>query len=444
VPDPAGASASNARPWRRALAWLCFLGPFFFITYGLANTAAARHAAVPSLAFAWEHAIPFWAWTIVPYWSIDLLYGLSLFACATRGELDAHGRRLLTAQLFAVACFVAAPHRFSFDRPSADGLFGALFGALAGFDLPYNQIPSLHIALAVILWVLYARKLTGVARILLDGWFLLIGASVLTTYQHHFIDIPTGFALGWLCVWLWPLPADGVPAPAYAWRYSTDPVRHRLALRYAVGAVACLALAMAIGGAALWLAWGTLALGLVAACYAGFGPAGFQKDHTGAMTTAARWLLAPYLAAAWLNARLWTRRAPQAVPVADDVWLGRGPWRGSDIDPRIAGIVDLAAEVPLPRGPQRRTAIPVLDLVAPAAGELAHAASAIERLRQHGPVLVCCALGLSRSASAVAAWLLATRRAADVDAALARVRAARPTAVFTDLQVAALRALPRP
>ena len=49
----------------------------------------------------------------------------------------------------------------------------------------------------------------GLARILLDVWFVLIGASVLTTYQHHFIDLPTGFALGWLCVWLWPLPADG-------------------------------------------------------------------------------------------------------------------------------------------------------------------------------------------------------------------------------------------
>ena len=102
---------------------------------------------------------------------------------------------------------LAIPFRFSFDRPAADGVAGALFDVLAGFDLPYNQLPSLHIALAVILWVLYASKVQGVARILLTLWFVMIGASVLTTYQHHFIDVPTGFALGWLCVWLWPMPS---------------------------------------------------------------------------------------------------------------------------------------------------------------------------------------------------------------------------------------------
>ena len=63
---------------------------------------------------------------------------------------------------------------------------------------------------------------------------------------------------------------------------------------------------------------------------------------------------------------------------------------------------------------------------------LADAAAAIERARARGPVLVCCALGLSRSACAVAAWLLATRRAATVDAALARVRAAQARVVLGD------------
>lgn len=307
---------SQAWPWRRAVAWLLFLGPFFFLSYGFANWLASLRAHVPMAAYEWERAIPFYAWTIVPYWSIDALYGLSLFVCATRAELDTHAKRLLTAQLVAVGCFIAFPFRFSFDRPPADGVPGFMFDALAGFDLPYNQLPSLHIALAVILWVLYASKIQRVARILLTLWFVMIGASVLTTYQHHFIDLPTGFALGWLCVWLWP--AACAPSSVLSeFRVPADPARHRLALAYLAGALCCAAIGLYVGGWALWLGWPAISLALVAACYAGIGVAGFQKDANGRQSLAARWLLAPYLAGAWINSRWWTRRAPAPVHVAN-------------------------------------------------------------------------------------------------------------------------------
>jgi protein-tyrosine phosphatase/membrane-associated phospholipid phosphatase len=432
---------AEPHPWRRALAWLLFLAPFFFITYGLANLAAAQRADVPSLVFGWEHGLPFWAWTIVPYWSIDALYGLSLFVCTSRRELDSHGKRLLTAQLVAVAFFVAIPHRFSFERPVADGLFGAMFDLLMGFDRPFNQIPSLHIALAVILWALYARKVTGLARILLDVWFVLIGASVLTTYQHHFIDIPTGLILGWLCVWLWPFTDDGVDEPVSAWRWTTDPARHRLAIFYVLGALACLAIGLAIGGWGLWLAWPALSLALVAMCYAGPGAGGFQKGDDGRLSVAARWLFAPYLAGAWFNSRWWTRRDPQPVAVGDGVWIGRVPSPRELRGGRFTGVVDLAAELGIARGDRDLAVIPVLDLTTPSKQALDDAATAIERLRARGPVLVCCALGYSRSACAVAAWLLATDRSANVAAALAKVRSARTQVVLGAPHVAALQTI---
>jgi hypothetical protein len=420
---------SLQRPWKRAVAWLLFLGPFFFLSYGFANWLASRRASVPVAAFEWERAIPFQAWTIVPYWSIDLLYALSLFVCATRTELDTHARRLLTAQVAAIACFIAFPFRFSFDRPPADGVPGMMFAALGGFDLPYNQLPSLHVALAVILWVLYARHLQGMARILLTVWFVMIGGSVLTTFQHHFIDLPTGFALGWLCTWLWPMPSVA-PGPVSAWRCSNDPARHRLALVYFTAALCCGAVALYAGGLALWLCWPALSLALVGSFYAGVGAAGFQKDAQGRMSLAARWLLAPYLAGAWLNSRWWTRRAPQPVHVMDDVWIGRMPAR-RDLAP-FAGVVDVSAELPLPSSSRSTHVVPMLDLVAPERSTLARAARAIERSREHGPVLVCCALGFSRSACAVAAWLVSTGRAANAAQAIARLRDARGDVVLHD------------
>ena len=68
----------NNRPWPRALAWLAFLAPFFFLTYNFANAAAGRRADVAVVRFAWESQIPFLSWTILPYWACDLLYALSL------------------------------------------------------------------------------------------------------------------------------------------------------------------------------------------------------------------------------------------------------------------------------------------------------------------------------------------------------------------------------
>ncbi|HWZ72300.1 MAG TPA: phosphatase PAP2/dual specificity phosphatase family protein [Casimicrobiaceae bacterium] len=436
------APSAEAWPWRRALAWLAFLGSFFFVSYGLANWSAAQRAEVPSLTFAWESGIPFRAWTILPYWSIDLLYGLSLFVCTTRRELDTHAKRLLTAQLVAVACFVLVPLRFSFDRPAAEGLWGLMFAALAGFDRPFNQLPSLHIALAVILWALYARKLSGVARLAMGTWFLLICASALTTYQHHFIDVPTGLLLGALCVWAWPFAEDGDGRSIAAqWHLTRDPVRRRLAAIYTGGALLLGAVAFSAGGWALWLLWGAVSLLLVALAYAAIGAGAFQKGMDGRLSVAARWLFAPYLAGAWLNSRAWTWRDTRPVAVAAGVFLGRVPTARELALSPFAGVVDLTAEFEMRAGTRALAVVPLLDLTKPTADALAQAARAIERLRVRGPVLVCCALGCSRSACAVAAWLLASGRARDVDAAIATVRAACGTVVLDSGHLAALRGL---
>lgn len=422
--DMAEQAPAAARPWRRAIAWLAVLGPFFYLTYGTANWMASLRGDVPSIVFGWEQGIPFLGWTIIPYWSINAFYGISLLVCSTRDELDTHGRRLLTAQVVAVSCFILFPLRFTFAQPQTDGISGFLFAALASFDQPYNQAPSLHIALLVILWVLYATHLPRWARFLLHPWFALVGVSVLTTYQHHFFDIPTGALLGLFCLWLWP---DRSAGPVASFAVTRDRRRRGLALRYLAGAVAMAGLALLGGGVWLWLFWPAVSLTLVAANYAVLGADGFQKDAAGRMSLAARVLLAPYLAAAFVNSRAWTRNDPASAMVADGVALGRFPTR--DEGRSYAIVVDLSAELPALHAGTR--ALPMLDLVTPDPRRLREAAAAIEAARPAGPVLVCCALGYSRSASAVATWLIATARAPDVDAALAQIRAVRPRIVLS-------------
>ena len=155
-------------------------------------------------------------------------------------------KRLLAAQAFAISCFVAFPLRFSFDRPSTEGLPGWMFDVLMGFDKPFNQVPSLHIVLLVILWVLYAKHVPFRLRWLVHTWSFVIGTSVLTTYQHHFIDVPTGIWVGSLCLWLFP--EDG-PAVMSRFSLTRDAGRRRIALWYALAGLGIAALAVAVGGA---------------------------------------------------------------------------------------------------------------------------------------------------------------------------------------------------
>jgi protein-tyrosine phosphatase len=426
------------KPWRRGLLWLALLAPFFYASYGLANHLAAARAQVPAIVFGWEKQVPFWDWTIFPYWSINVFYGLSLLLARTRHELDRHAARLLTAQVLAVLCFIAWPLQFSFGQPAVDGAAGWLFAALRGFDKPFNQAPSLHIALALILWDLYRRLLTGrAARFVLHAWTFAICASVLTTWQHHFIDIPTGALLGAVCVWAWPLERRVSMRQACA--FTADPRRQALAARYAGGALALAGLALTLGGMGLWLLWGSVSLALVAANYLLFGARGFRMDATGRMAWEARLLLAPYRLGAAINARLWTRGQPPLREVVDGVSLGGLARLPRHARAASSTVVSLSAELDVP-APARGHCLPWLDLVPATPAALRRAAGAIERAVAAGqPVVVSCALGLTRSTAALACWLARSGRAPDAEAAVLWLRRVQPRLVLGDDWQRALR-----
>lgn len=394
----------------RAALWLAFLAPFFYLTYGFANWLASRRDDVGSIVFSWEHSIPFVAWTIVPYWSINLFYGLSLLLNDTRQGVDRLAGRFLTAQLVAVTCFILFPLTATFVRPPTTGLPGFMFAVLGGFDKPFNQAPSLHIALLVIIWDHWRHRLGGLLLSLWHVWCFLIGASVLTTWQHHFIDIPTGALLGFFALWLFPrsgaLPFSGA-------RLTSGAKARRLALFYALGSVLALvgaALGAFLSAVALILLWPALALAIVAFAYAGAGAKMFQKSADGSITLASRVLLLPYRLGARANIWAWTRDLAPQVAVADGVFLGRFP-AASEAN-SFGTVIDLAAELERPAGTTCRwISLPMVDLLPPPVMMQQQAAGALEKARRDGTVLVCCALGFQRSAGVVAEWLVATGRA---------------------------------
>ena len=236
---------------------------------------------------------------------------------------------------------------------------------------------------------------------MLHRWFALIGISVLTTYQHHFFDVPTGAWIGWFCVWLFPDDAKPVAADLH---FTRDSRRRQIAAGYFIGAVTISATAWLIHGWGLWLMWIAGALLLVSLIYGCLDAAAFQKNADGSMSMANRWLLAPYLIGVWINSRWWTRHMDTANAITPEVWVGRLPGKRAELPSGVTTMLDLCAELPCPASSAAYVAAPALDLIPLTPDQLENAAQIIARAIVYGPVLVCCALGYSRSAAAVATW----------------------------------------
>jgi hypothetical protein len=410
-------TAASSRLWGSALLRLALLGPFFFLSYDFANWVTSRRAYVPAFAFGWERNIPFLSWTIVPYWSTDLMYAASFFVCTSLVELNRHTARLLAAQLISVTAFLLFPLRFTFSRPESHGLFGWMFAMLGSFDKPFNQAPSLHLSITTILWFQFSAHLTGLALWVCRAWLLLVGLSTLTTYQHHFIDLPSGILAGLISIWLFP----EFPGTREAGRI-------RLSAAYLTGSLFLASAAIWNGGAAWLLVWPAAALLIVSAAY-GFDQPGLLSKRQGSIHPAVLVLTAPYTICAALHSRLRSIQDP-ASEVARGVWIGHLPGRTECERAGFRSLVDLTAELPGRVRGVKYLGIPLLDLVVPTPDQLRAAVATIEAFESARPTLVCCALGRSRSAVSVSAWLVATGRAPSADAAIALVRKARPSIVL--------------
>ena len=332
--------------FKASLLKLALIGALFYTSYGLSNHYAASLAYVPEVTFAWERGIPFWAWTIVPYWSLNLMYAAAFFLCRNACEQNRYVARLVSAQIIATTCFMLFPLHFGWPKPPTDGLWDWLFDSLVAFDLPYNQAPSLHIALSIIVGAFYWTRFPKI-RLPILLWQSLIALSVLTTYQHHFIDVPTGALLGWLVLWV--MPQHGVSpfrrpfgtqgrlktseasfceaktnAAGFREAKTSPATRSReikIAMLYLAGAVLS-ALPSLFGGAWLWMLWVSVSLSVVAFAYLTGNAAVFQKQADGRLSAAATVLLLPYLVGVRLNMAYWLCRKAKTAQVRDGVWIG--------------------------------------------------------------------------------------------------------------------------
>jgi rhodanese-related sulfurtransferase len=403
--------------WRLALA-----GATFVVVYSGCNHFTATRADVPTFMFEWERHIPFVRELVVPYWSLDLFFCGAFFLCRSRLELNLLTRRLIAVTLASGLCYLLFPLQLALPRPEPQGWTAPLFQALYFNDLPYNLAPSLHISLRSLVWVFYGAHLTGWLRRVVKVWFILIGLSTLLVWQHHLIDVASGFIMGWLIAALIPdpqQPGTRNPSSKHAWRYGM-----------------AAALCAAFSFASLVFAWPAVACGIMALAY-GTGLSRLLGKENGTLSPAAEWCLLPVLIATARVQNRWLKREPGWHEVTPGVFFGRrvntqeaaALTQGGDLS-----VLDLTAEANAPAAFREQAHyhnVPLLDLVPPKPEHIAAALAILRAEREKGRrVYLHCQLGLQRSALVAAHWLVECGAAAHLAAAKNSIRQLEPQVVI--------------
>lgn len=209
-------------------------------------------------------------------------------------------------------------------------------------------------------------------------------------------------------------------------------MRHHTALL--IGAVALLAGVLAALQPAGAIAYGWIATSfwLVAAAYAFDRADLFGKGRWWRIPSLG--VLLPFLLFTWLAWLVGRRRSRPADEIVPGVWLASWPLR---LPAGIERVVDLTAEFPRPPGTRDLDyrLVATLDKTAPMTAPAAQVVAAL--IAEPRPTVVHCAMGHGRSATVVAAYLIARGDAADVAQAVALMRAARPNVGLSPAQRAA-------
>lgn len=410
------------------------LSILFITVYALTGWLTSLRTDVGIWAFEWERNVPFVPWLIVPYMSLDLFFVAAPFLCTDCAELRALGRRLTIAIVAAGMVFVLMPLQFAFPRPAPAGWTMGMFGALYGFDRPFNLFPSLHVAILVILCGTYHRQTRGVVRSLTHAWFGLVGLSTMLTYQHHVVDVVGGLALGFLCCYL-------VPEHRATHLVTTNA---RIGRWYLAASVVLGTGAIALRPLGLTLLWPAVTLAAVAGGYFGF-HANVARKEAGRLPRTSKAVLAPWLVMQHASLIYYRGQADAWNAVTPSVWIGRQlrePEAIAAVRQGVKAVVDLTGEFSEARAFRRLPylSLPILDLTAPGPQQLRTAIDFINLHRAAGTVYVHCKIGYSRSAAVVGAWLLDAGLAATPGEAVAMLRAVRPKLVVRPEAFAALQA----
>lgn len=349
----------------------------FALCYPLTNYLALQAKVQANVLLPFEPLVPFIPWMLVPYISFPLLLAASFFM-VHYAELQKLSRRMMLCTLVGCLIFALIPLHFPLERPElTEPMLAVGYRLLSILDQPYNQLPSLHIAYCVILWVSLPK------RALFTLWLGVVVASTLLTWQHLLMDLAGGVALGLLTCWLVPRAHN---------------TRQSVVFYYLAGVVLVL---LWVSPQPPWLSvYLALPLALVARAYA-LNTHHFLAKQTGHHPLWVWVLYWPYLIGYRLCWQLVRYHSHQP-------WQTKAPWllvgrrlsvREAETLPANCVVIDLSPELAeLPILCLRYWHFPLFDMCAPIPSQLRPILQRLQIERQAGhTIYLHCAMGLCRS-----------------------------------------------
>lgn len=172
----------------------------FVAVYGGASRLSAYRDPPPAPHFAFEAAVPFVPETAWIYLSVPLALALTPLVLRTKRELVPFFFTLTAQLLVAGLCYLLYPVAPAWPPRVVEGPGAGVFHVADVLNLDYNELPSLHLAFAATVALVFGRRFGPAGRLLLWIWVLAVAASTLMLHEHHALDVVTGTALGALAV----------------------------------------------------------------------------------------------------------------------------------------------------------------------------------------------------------------------------------------------------